>query len=290
MASEFDIQLKKKKKSFIENIKNLFEDKKKRYLYMCIALLPFLIAIGIFTFIAIKDAKGLLELATGTEEVKDEYKVPQMGYVLRDNATEYQFNSFQELRTAVEDDATDDATIAGLVCKNFVIDFYTWTNKKGQYDVGGMYYLYDGEFVDGDKTKENFYANARNGFYKYLSTYIKEYGASNLLEVDNANVVSSTKTNNCVINEHVANKQDENGEWYDYREDHEYEAYKVTCSWTYKQNNKFSTDKFANKMNFLVIKTDEAFRIVAANEREINDREIQETNKEISSESVITED
>lgn len=287
MASEFDIQLKKKKKSFIEKIKDLFEDKKKRYMYMTIALVPFIIAIGIFGFIAYKDAKGLLELATGTEEVKDEYKIPATGYVLRENATTYQFDSFQELKNAIEEGASDDATIAGLVCKNFVIDFYTWSNKKGQYDIGGMYYLYDGEFVDGDKTKENFYANARNGFYKYLSTYIKEYGASNLLEVDNVNVISSTKTNNYVINEHVANKQDENGEWYDYREDHEYEAYKVTCSWTYKPSSKFATDKFVNKMNFLVIKTDTTYYIVAASESEINVRKVQETNIE---ESDSTED
>lgn len=289
--SDFDIQLKKKKvkKNFIDKIKDLFEDKKKRYLYMMIALLPFIIAIGIFSYVAIKDAKGLIELATGTEEVKDEYKIQQGVYVLRENATDYQFDLFQELKSALEEGTADDATTAGLICKNFVADFYTWSNKKGQYDIGGMYYLYDGEFTDGDKTKENFYANARNGFYKYLSTYIKEYGASNLLEVDNVNVVSATKTDNFVINEHVMNKQDENGDWYDYREDHEYETYKVTCTWTYKPSNKFPSDGFVNKMNFLVIKNGESFYIVEASESEIDVRKVQKTNEE-SSESDIAED
>lgn len=271
--SDFNIQLKKKnhrEKNVLDKIKNLFEDKKKRYLYMILFIIPFVIAIGVFGFISYKEAKNIINLVTGSSEIREEYQISSMGYILRDNPTDYQFEVFTELKNAIEKDNADDATVAGLVCKNYVVDFYTWTNKQGQYDVGGMHYLYDGEFVDGTKTKENFYQNARTTFYKYLNVYIKEYGAENLLEVDNVNVVSSSKTDNYIINEHIANKQDENGDWYDYREDIPYEAYKVTCSWIYKPNSKFDPSRFATNMNFLVIKEGEKFSIVAASENEIN--------------------
>ena len=263
------IELKPKKKHFLDKIKDLFADKRKRALYVILFILPFLIAIGIFGYIAFKEAKNILSLVAGESEIKDEYKVPSMGYVLRDNATDYQFEAFTELKESVESGTLDDATIAGLVCKNYVIDFYTWTNKQGQYDVGGMYYLYDGEYIDGTDFKENAFLKARSTFYKYINNYINKYGAENLLEVENANVVSSVKTDNYIINEHVANKQDENGEWYDYREDYEYETYKVTVTWTYKLSEKFDTSKYATRMNFLVIKEGEKFVIVEASENDI---------------------
>ena len=264
------IELKPKKKHFLDKIKDLFADRRKRALYLVLFILPFLIAIGIFGYVAFKEAKNILSLVAGESEIKDEYKVPSMGYVLRDNATDYQFECFTELRQGVENGTLDDATIAGLVCKNYVIDFYTWTNKQGQYDVGGMYYLYDGEYMDGTDFKENAFLKARSTFYKYINNYINEYGANNILEVENAEVVSSVKTDNFIINEHVANKQDENGEWYDYRENHEYEAYKVKVVWNYKLTEKFDTSKYATSMYFLVIKEGEKFAIVEASENDIN--------------------
>ena len=138
---EIKLKQKKEKKISIKKISSLFEDKKKRYLYMILFMLPFIIAIGIFGFIAYKEAKSLIELATDEVETKDTHKIESMNYVLRDNATELQEEYFTELKAAVESDTQDPVTIAGLVGKNYVADFYTWTNKQGQYDVGGMYYV-----------------------------------------------------------------------------------------------------------------------------------------------------
>lgn len=273
---EENIELKPKKQGFIDKIKTIFEDKKKRYLFVFLFCLPFIIAISIFSVIVFKDVKGLVELATGTTEVKKENLVEPMGYVLRDNATDYQKELFAELKSAVEEGTGDDQTIAGLVCENFVADFYTWTNKQGQFDVGGLYYIYDDEYKDGTDFKTNVFLNARTTFYKYLNNYIKDYGQANLLEV-NSVTVSNIKKTNCTISEHVANKQDENGDWYDYREDNTYDAYEVTCTWTYKPNEKFDNSSYPTTMNFLVVKKDK-FMIVAMNKNkeELNDRKVEE--------------
>lgn len=266
---DINIELKPKKKGFLDKIKGLFEDKSKRALYVVLFILPFLIVIGIFSVVTVKEVKNIINLATGTNEISNDHQIELAGYVLRDNATDYQFEQFIELKEAIENGAADDATIAGMVAKNFVIDFYTWTNKQGQYDIGGMHYVYDGEYTDGTKTKENIFMKARTTFYKYINTYAKQYGQENLLQVENAQVINAQKTDNYIISEHVANRQDENGDWYDYRENHEYEAYNVTVVWNYKNNTKFDSSKYATKMYFVVAKISDSFKIVEASENEI---------------------
>lgn len=260
------IELKPKKKNILDKVKALFEDKNKRALYVILFILPFLIAIGIFGFVAFKEAKNLIELVQGSSEVSNAYKIESRNYVLRDNATEYQQELFAELKNAIEVENADEETIAKLVCENFVADFYTWTNKQGQFDIGGMNYLYVRDYVDGTHFKENVYAKARDTFYKYLSNYINTYGASDLLEVENIQVTNCKKSN-IILNEHVENRQDEEGEWYDYREDHNLDVYQITCMWTYKQTQKFDTSKYATKMNFAVLGDGQ---IIAADEKEID--------------------
>lgn len=290
---DIKVELKPKKKNLLDKIKGLFEDKKKRGLYVLLFILPFLILIGIFSYVTYREAKNLLSLVTGNNEIQDEYRVDSMGYVLRTNATDYQFEQFTEMKNAIESGSADDQTIAGMVAKNYVIDFYTWTNKQGQYDIGGMYYIYDGEFVDGEDIKENVFMNARTTFYRYINNYIKQYGANDLLEVQNAQVISSSKTDNYVISEHIANKQDENGDWYDYRENNPYQAYKVTVTWNYKPTEKFDTSSYATKMNFIVIKEGERFSIVEASENEItveDDLEIEDIENETDVEDIQEEE
>lgn len=260
------IELKPRQKNLIDKIKELFEDKNKRALYTVLFILPFLVVIGIFSVVTYKEAKNLINLVEGSNEVSEAYKIQSEGYILRDNATEYQQELFTELKNAIEINNADDQAIASLVCKNYVADFYTWTNKQGQYDIGGVQYIYDGEFEDGTHFRENVYAKARDSFYKQINNYIKEYGAADLLEAENVQVTNCEKTS-VTLNEHVENRQDENGEWYDYRENHEHDAYKITCVWAYKQTNKFDTSKYATKMNFVVLA---GGGIIAADEKEID--------------------
>lgn len=254
----------------------LLSDKKKRYPIMFLMMLPFLIAIGIFGFITYREAKTLMIMASGEQaEVKNENMIEGTDYILRDNATDVQKEYFAELKKAYEseneEDHVDNATLAGMVAKNYVADFYTLTNKQGQYDVGGLYYVYKGQFGDGSEFKENVYLIARDGFYKYLNNYINQYGADKLLEVENVEIIKAEKARKTfTIDEHVANKQDENGEWYDYREDFTYDLYYVKCRWTYKEGSALNTSQFANSVNLLMIEKGGAFYIIEASSKEID--------------------
>ena len=276
-----------KNTSFFEKIKELLNNKPKRYLFVFLFTIPF---IAILVFCGVKlygEVKSIKDLATNSMEIKDENRVSSMEYVLREDATEYQKELFKELKEGVEETGLSDQEIANLVCKNFVADFYTWTNKQGQFDVGGMYYIYDGEFKDSSHFRENVYKNARYGFYKYLSTYIKQFGKENLLEVENVEVTKSTKGDDVVISEHVANKEDENGEWYDYREDRTFEAYYITCNWTYKAvTGKFDITHYPTTSNFVVIKDGDRFSIVACDDKEINLKIVEETEEQTEGETV----
>lgn len=270
------IVLKRKKKTFLSK---LFEDKKKKYLYMFIFILPFIIAIVIFGVITVKEVKGIINMAKGDTpvEVKDENKITSMNYILRDNATDLQKEYFAELKNAVEVDNADELTIAGLVCKNFVADFFTWTNKYGQYDVGGLYYFYSQE-DDVTNFKSNIYLKARDGIYKYLNQYINEYGSENLLEVSEVSVDSVSKANYVYeMYEKVGVESDAEGTYYNIYDTINYECFDVTCSWSYKEGSKLDTSKFVNKLNFLVIEDRGRYEIVEISENKIDAREITET-------------
>ncbi|MBR4470766.1 MAG: hypothetical protein IKS54_05555 [Erysipelotrichaceae bacterium] len=271
------LRVKKEKKR--SGLHRLMADKKKRYLIMLGMMLPFIVAIGIFGATAYKEGKNLLDLAKGTTaETKAENIISSMNYILRDNPTDLQKEYFAQLKSAVEEgvvDGTeaDDAMIASLVAKNYVADFYTWTNKRGQYDIGGFNFIYDGEYENGDHYKENVYQKARDGFYKYISHYGTQYGKENLLEVENVDIVKCEKmSSQYIISEHVENRKGEDGEWYDYRENHGYDAYLVNCRWNYKANSYMDLSRFATSVNLVVIDRNGRFEIVEASENTINAR------------------
>ena len=260
-----EIKLKKKVKKR-SKLFYLMENKKYRYLLIPLFVLPILIAIGVFGVVIYKDAKNLIDNATGNKEIKPENIVETMGYVIRDNATDIQKEYFTELRNAVDGDEeqgispADDATIAGLVCKNYVADFFTWTNKVSQYDVGGMYYVYEPQ-------RKTIYTKARDGFYHYLSNYINEYGADKLIEVEGVEVKSVSKANftykvtDTIVNTETTESEEVTREYKD--------LYIVKCTWTYKEGSMVSTSSMTKSMNFLVVKREGRFEILEASNSEI---------------------
>ena len=286
---EIKLKQKKEKKISIKKISSLFEDKKKRYLYMILFMLPFIIAIGIFGFIAYKEAKSLIELATDEVETKDTHKIESMNYVLRDNATELQEEYFTELKAAIESDTQDPVTIAGLVGKNYVADFYTWTNKQGQYDVGGMYYVCS-EKNETVKYKENIYQKARDGFYKYINEYIEEYGSENLLEVASVEVTSAKKLDDkYTLYEFIESIKTGDEAWeviYDYVD---HDAYAVSLRWTYNENTKLNLSDYAKSINLIVIENDGRYEIVEASEKTIDIKDYVEIEEETETEESESE-
>ena len=215
-------------------INKLFKDKKKRYRNLVLILLPFVILMGIFGFAAFKSAKGISNNVGG--EVAFSNSIDTMDYHLRANATDYQKELFKELDQAVKE--KDKEKIAECVAKNYIADFYTWTNKSGSYDVGGMYYVYS-------PNKGNIVAQARAQFYKYLSTYIKEYGSENLLEVTEVTAEGQKSNSLYTINEKS------------------YEMYTFTCNFKYNENTKLDLDDYTTKIYLTIIENDNGrFEIV----------------------------
>ena len=277
MNKNKEIRLKPKKEKKKGKLYHLLANKKTRYLMVLLFILPIFIAIGAFGYVIYKDAKSLLNTATGNVEHKPENIVEGMGYVIRDNATDIQKEYFKELKVAVEGDEeegiqpSDDQTIAGLICKNYVADFYTWTNKVSQYDVGGLYYVYQPQ-------RKAVYTEARDGFYKYLSNYINDYGAENLIEVESVDVKSVTKQNytytvvDTITDKETTETEEVTREYKD--------LYLVKCTWTYKEGSKISTSQMDKSMYFLVTKRDGIFEILEASTSEIKAPVVEETNNE----------
>ena len=283
-----NIELKPKSKSLIDKINELFENRNKRILYLLLFILPFLIAIGIFGFVTYKEAKNIISLISDEGETKEEYNIAGLNYKLRDNATDVQLEYFTELKNAVEGSGTD-IEIAGLVGKNYVADFYTWTNKQGQFDVGGVQYFCS-EKNEEFKYKENIYQKARDGFYKYLNQYINEYGSANLLEVASVEITKCAKRTEPYYSYELVDKYTLDQEtWttvYDYVE---HDCYDVSLTWTYNPNTKLNLNDYATSINLFVINNDGRYEIVEASEKEIKIEQNEDTESETVEEDV-TED
>ncbi len=233
-------------------MKKLFKNPKTRTRNLILVILPFVILAGICGFITFKSIKSMSNNASGTSTEAYKDSIDSMDYHLRSNATKLQTELFKELTKAV--DSGDKFEIAKLVAENYVADFYTWTNKDGTYDIGGMYYVYSPQ-------KTTIYAQARNTYYRYLTYYINTYGSENLLEVDSIDAEVDTNSNT-----------------YEY-DGKTYTSYFVTCTWTYKNEDTFkdlnlqgyadSVEEdmrtFVNKEYFLIIENEDGrFEIVQA--------------------------
>lgn len=172
------------------------KNKKIRYRNTVIIILVLLLVTGIFGYLAYSELNKITSSASGSTAVPETHYITSQDFTLRTNANEFQEDLFNELNEAIlsEDASKLDAAkvagfsseeyIASLVAQNFVADFYTWTNKTGNYDVGGLTYIYSPHKV---------YAlySARDGFYYNLTNYQEEYGEDNLLEVVSVETVYS---------------------------------------------------------------------------------------------------
>ena len=207
----------------------MFKKKKNLAMDLSIVLIPCLLIICMLGYSLLKDVKNMIPQDNVVVE-KDTHNINDYDYHLKDDATEFQLNKFTELKTEIEKEESekDDLKIASLIVENFVSDMYTWTNKKGSYDMGGLYYVYSPSRLIIKEENEN-------TLYLNLGNYIKEYGQENLLEV--TSVTATAKENGQI---------ELNGEKYD--------AFHVDCEWTYKESSVFNTNDFVDKQYFSLIK------------------------------------
>lgn len=140
----------------------------------------------------------------------------------------------------------DNARIAESVVKCFITEYYTWTNKDGNYDIGGMQYIFS------DRRKD-FETYTRYNFYADMDLYLTQYDRSQLIQVKDVTVNSVTPTD--------AFTSVNNDAWYD--------CWAVDASWTYEEGSVMSTDSIQNHAVFLVVNHDGRLEIAAIDREEV---------------------
>ena len=131
-------------------------------------------------------------------------------YVLRGKPTNLQKDLFKQLSAQVDKNIEFDMDLIELVVKNFIADYYTWSNKQGPYDIGGGEYIFSNENL-------NFKQTARRYFYSNMEAYINDG-----VEIKDLIEVESITTNEASFS--VA---------YDYY-GKEYTSFYVEANWKYK--------------------------------------------------------
>lgn len=222
----------------------LFSEKSKRGRNLLLVILPLIVLVVVFSILAFSSLKGLVGSTTGGSSSSSfSNSIEDMDYHLRSGATDLQKSLFSDLKTECEKSEKDDKAIALLVAKNFVADFYTWTNKSGTTDVGGLYYVYSPNRV-------SLLYQARRYMYQHLNDYIKEYGSKNLLEVESFGEDPKVNVGTVEINGKT------------------YPLYSFTLTWKYKNSSGgFDTSKYDTSSWFEVYKNDDGrFEIIMIGE------------------------
>lgn len=156
-------------------------------------------------------------------------------YEIGNNPTDIQKEYFQELTDAIN--SGDNALIAEKVVYSFVADYFTWTNKDGNYEIGGLQYIYSSSIG-------LFEEWSRYNFYSDLDLYIAQKGRDNLIEVK-----SITTDEPTTIAPDFTTYYWEDSET---KVEMSFESYEVNVSWTYT-NNGASTSDFPTGARFFVI-------------------------------------
>ena len=156
-------------------------------------------------------------------------------YTIGNNPTDVQKEYFEGLTDALT--AQDEAAIVDAVVYSFVSDFFTWTNKDGNYDVGGLEYIY------GPKMS-TFEQWSRYNFYEDFDLYLHQYGRNKLIEVKEiTNEKDTFQAPDFTIVEY-----DTEGN----RIETTLKSYEVNVSWTYKDS-AAEVEKFPTRARFYVV-------------------------------------
>lgn len=98
-------------------------------------------------------------------------------YTIKNTATVYQRELFDELTKVLADEENLDKNKAvELVSEAFLADVFTWSNKDGNYDVGGLQYIYGDMHL-------SFKEMALTTLYDNFDLIAAQYGTDYLPEV-----------------------------------------------------------------------------------------------------------
>jgi len=169
------------------------------------------------------------------------------GYYLRSNATQYQTELFQVLLNAqrrydIEQSSENLLDYATAVAKNFIADFFTFSNKDSRSDVGGL------QFVAED-VRENFQTYAVDNFYLYLNHYIEMFGSEVLPEIVDIAVDN--------VGFEMRYVDAEGGEYLD----EPVQTIIVDVTWNFAQTTLEEIDEFQTRARIILIEMDEGPRV-----------------------------
>ncbi len=92
-------------------------------------------------------------------------------YEIGNNPSEIQKQYFQELTDAIS--SGDKQAYAEALVKCFAADYFSWQNKDGNYEVGGLQYVYGQKYLSlNDWSRWNYQAD--------FDLYLNKYGKNNL--------------------------------------------------------------------------------------------------------------
>ncbi len=209
------------------------KDQNRFFTYFIVVLSIVVLSIG--GYFAVQAARNIDSSSKSQIDKKNDYP-------LRRNATEYQKEIHKELMTAIGKKPLDKNTVSELVAKNFVADYFTWTNKLQFNDVGGLQYIHK-------DYRKSVYDKSLDTFYNDLRFYLEEGSAEESLEVSNI----KTKVSRIEI------EMDEK----------DIPAYLVETNWSYQESNFLDVDEYQTKTFIKVVENDEGhFSVVEVNGNE----------------------
>lgn len=216
-------------------------------------------AFNIISVAAKKEASGKsnsLSADTNKTMKNDQYEIGN-------NPTSIQKEYFQQLTDAIN--SGDNATIAEKVVYNFVADYFTWTNKDGNYEIGGLQYIYSSSIG-------SFEEWSRYNFYSDLDLYISQQGRTHLIEVKEITTDEAT-----TVAPDFSTYYWEDSET---KKELTFESYEVNVSWTYESNGA-DTSKFPTGARFFVINNNGRWEIAEFYDYEsINEWEAQNSSSD----------
>ena len=127
--------------------------------------------------------------------------------------------------------------IAETVVKNFICQYYTWTNKDGNYDIGGMQYIYTPKQSD-------FETYTLYNFYKDMDLYLSKDGRSSLIEVKKVTINNVSR-----VDDYTVTYTDENGD----EQSAGLPCVNVETSWEYGSDTKMNTSEIQTSATFHVV-------------------------------------
>ena len=217
--------------------KRVVKKKKKINGYITIAIFVMsLLTIAIFIFNIINVSTKVATSEGTTLELDKSSSISNEDYTIGNNPTQLLRDNFKELTAAIN--GKDPHVIAEYVARCFVIDHFTWTNKDGNYEVGGLQYVYGPKFT-------SFSEESRYGFYKDLDVLITKYGRENLLEVESVETQPALDAVDYKIGDKV------------------YKAYYLDVNWKYKSSSKINVEEYQKIGHFTIIDNDGRYEIVS---------------------------